>query len=142
MRKKKEMEFSQINLEDLDDYENTLKQKMELELNKYKKNLISKYEYEELNPSSDDIDLKKKYDLKKLKLESDIRIQKEKNKSKKEEQIKNNEIKIEKKNNQLDEINKNKKEKLLNKNKNDINNLEKEFINKYDTYVSKMKKNL
>ena len=141
LRKKKELEMSQVNLEDLDDYEQILKQKMEQELTKYKKNLISKYEYEELNPFSD-IDLKQKYDLKKLKLESDIRIQKDKNKSKEEQEIKNNKMKLEKRRKQLDEINSNKKAKLITKNKNDINSLEKEFINKYETYISQYKANV
>ena len=91
LKKKKSLQISQNTLEDLDTYESTLKQKMEQELNKYKNNLISEYEYNELNQSSEEIDdIKKNYEVKKLKLESDIRIQKEKNKNSKENMLKKN----------------------------------------------------
>ena len=69
-------------MDDLDIYESSLKQRMEQELNKYKKNLISSYDNNELNPNSErETDLKQKLELKKLRLESDIRIQKERNKN-------------------------------------------------------------
>ena len=141
LKKKKSLQISQNTLEDLDTYESTLKQKMEQELNKYKNNLISEYEYNELNQSSEEIDdIKKNYEVKKLKLESDIRIQKERNKNSKENLLKKNKKSLENKTIQLEEILQNKKSKLILKNKKDINELEKKYQKYYDDYISQYEK--
>jgi exonuclease VII large subunit len=110
LKKKKTLQMSEVSLEDLDFYETSLKQKMEQELNKYKKNLITTYEYKDLN-SSVEIDLEQKLEIKKKKVESDIRIQKERNKNKLENEQNKNKILLEKKIVDLEELNKNKKEK-------------------------------
>ena len=81
--------MSEVSLEDLDFYESSFKQKMEQELNNFKKNLITSYEYRDLNSSSE-INMEQKLEIKKKKIESDIRIQKERNKNK----IENEQIKI------------------------------------------------
>ena len=141
LKKKKSLQISQNTLEDLDTYESTLKQKMEQELNKYKNNLISEYEYNELNQSSEEIDdIKKNYEVKKLKLESDIRIQKERNKNSKENLLKKNKKSLENKTIQLEEILQNKKSKFILKNKKDINELEKKYQKYYDDYISQYEK--
>ena len=141
LRKKKSLQISQNTLDDLDTFESTLKQKMEQELYLYKKNLITEYEYNELNQSLEEIDdIKKKYELKKLKLESDIRIQKERNKNSKENVLKKNKSILENKSFQLEEMLQNKKSKLTLKNKKEINNLEKKFQNNFDEYISQYKK--
>ena len=130
--------MSEVSLEDLDFYETSLKQKMEQELNKYKKNLITTYEYKDLN-SSVEIDLEQKLEIKKKKVESDIRIQKERNKNKLENEQNKNKILLEKKIVDLEELNKNKKSRLNTKHKNDINSLEKEFQIKYEQYINEYK---
>ena len=113
---------------------------MEQELNKYKKNLISSYDNNELNPNSErETDLKQKLELKKLRLESDIRIQKERNKNTKENEEKKNKNLIENKKLNLEEKLENKKSRLTIKHKNDINNLEKEFQNNYEKYINEYK---
>ena len=140
LRKKKSLQISQYTLEDLDLYESNLKQKMEQEINKYRNNLISNYEYNELNQLSEEIDdLKKKYELKKLKLESNIRIQKERNKNLNENLNNKNKTILENKTFQLEGILENKKSKLLQKNKKEINELEKKYQKYYDDYVSQYK---
>ena len=140
IKKKKTLELSQDNLDDIDIYESSLKQRMEQELNKYKKNLISSYENNELNPNSErETDLKQKLELKKLRLESDIRIQKERNKNTKENEEKKNKNLIENKKINLEEKLENKKSRLTIKHKNDINNLEKEFQNNYEKYINEYK---
>ena len=140
LRKKKLLQISQNSLEDLDIYEFTLKQKMEHELKRYKNNLITDCEYNGLNQSYEEIEsLKKKYEIKKLKLESDIRIQKERNKNLEENLLKRNKSTLENKTFQLEEMFQNKKSKLNQKHKKDINELEKKFQNDYDEYETQYK---
>ena len=141
LKKKKSLEMSEVDLEELKNYEISLKQKMEQELNKYKKRLKSDYEYNILNQYND-LDTKQTLELKKNKLESDIRIQKERNKNKKENELKKNNDLIEKKKLQLEEIAQNKKSKLSFQNKNDINKLQKEFQENYEKYISDYKNNV
>ena len=138
LKKKKTLQMSEVSLEDLDFYETSLKQKMEQELNKFKKNLITTYEYKDLN-SSVEIDLEQKLEIKKKKVESDIRIQKERNKNKLENEQNKNKILLEKKIVDLEELNKSKKSRLNTKHKNDINSLEKEFQIKYEQYINEYK---
>ena len=138
LKKKKTLQMSEVSLEDLDFYESSLKQKMEQELNNFKKNLITSYEYRDLN-SSVEINMEQKLEIKKKKIESDIRIQKERNKNKIENEQNKNKILLEKKLLDLEELNKKKKSKLSTKHKNDINSLEKEFQLKYEQYINDYK---
>jgi len=138
IKKKKTLQMSEISLEDLDYYESSLKQKMEQELTNYKKNLITSYEYKDLNSSSE-INIEQKLEIKKKKIESDIRIQKERNKNKIENEQNKNKYLLEKKLLDLEELNKKKKSKLNTKHKNDINSLEKEFQLKYEQYINDYK---
>jgi hypothetical protein len=113
---------------------------MEHELKRYKNNLITDYEYNGLNQTFEEIEsLKKKYEIKKLKLESDIRIQKERNKNLEENLLKRNKSTLENKTFQLEEMFQNKKSKLNQKHKKDINELEKKFQNDYDEYETQYK---
>jgi hypothetical protein len=95
LKKKKTLQMSEVSLEDLDFYESSFKQKMEQELNNFKKNLITSYEYRDLNSSSE-INMEQKLEIKKKKIESDIRIQKERNKNKIENEQNKNKYLLEK----------------------------------------------
>ena len=131
--------MSEVNLDELDYYESSLKQKMELELEKYKNNLILNYENDYLNQTPEtDV---QKYELKKKKLESDIRIQKERNKNKKDNEVNKNKNLIEDKKNHFEELTQTKKSRLITKYKNDINKLQKEFQDNLEAYIKDFRKN-
>ena len=131
--------MSEVNLDELDYYESSLKQKMELELEKYKNNLILNYESDYLNQTPEtDVH---KYELKKKKLESDIRIQKERNKNKKNNEVNKNKNLIEDKKNHFEELTQTKKSRLITQHKNDINKLQKEFQDNLEAYIKDFRKN-
>ena len=139
LKRKKTLEMSEVNLDELDYYESSLKQKMELELEKYKNNLILNYESDYLNQTPEtDV---QKYELKKKKLESDIRIQKERNKNKKDNEVNKNKNLIEDKKNHFEELTQTKKSRLITKHKDDINKLQKEFQDNLEAYIKDFRKN-
>ena len=107
-------------------YEEELENKMKLELEQYKKELIEEYETDNDDENIDSNNLQKR----KNNLESQIRIQKEKNNNKKEieEQRKNNNLEENKKH--LGQINKNKIYKLIDEFKFNFDKFVKEFENK------------
>ena len=127
---------SELNMDDIDIYELSLKQKMEQEINKFKKNLISCHEKQELNQSLNiyEIDLKHELDKKKIQLESEIRIQKERNKNKKIKAIKSNQKYLEHKKKILEKNFNDKKELLTIKNNNKIYELERGYKNNFENY--------
>ena len=132
--KNKIKQLKKDNSESLLLYENELKNKMNLELEKFKQNLINEFiqdsnDIEEEN--EDGSNNKKKLEIKINKIKSEIAIQKEKNKMKKE-------IFEQKKINQKNE----KLEILNNKHKKEMTNLERQSKIKIDNLINQFQKQL
>lgn len=140
LRIKKSLEINYEDSNELEDYEKSLKTKMEKELDKYKKKLLLEYEKDFLN-EFEDLDLEKELKIQKLKLESAIRILKIKNKTKIDKEILDTGTLIENKKLNLEENYQNKKYKLEKKNKNKIIEHRKKLENEYERYVHDRKSN-
>ena len=133
--KSKIKELKENNSESLIIYENELKNKMNLELEKFKQNLINKYTQDSSDiddeENKDDMNNRKNLEIKLNKIKSEIAIQKEKNTMKKE-------IYEQKKKNQKNE----KLENLSLKHKKEISNLERKSKNKIDSLINQFQKQL